>query len=73
MEHLSVENGKLKKEDLPLQLNQIARAPFTTAKPLFFDSYQKNIQINRMISLAQITNNQNVELDPKTLSQPYRL
>ena len=30
-------------------------------------------QINRMISLAQITNNQNVELDPKTLSQPYRL
>ena len=30
-------------------------------------------QINRMISLAQISNNQNVELDPKTLSQPYRL
>ena len=42
MEHLSVENGKLKKEDLPLQLNQIARVTFTTAKPLFFDSYQKN-------------------------------
>ena len=30
-------------------------------------------QINRMISLAQITNNQNVELDPETFSQPYRL
>ena len=33
MEHLSVENSKLKKEDLPLQLNQIARVTFTTAKP----------------------------------------
>ena len=36
MEHLSVENGKLKKEELPLQLNQIACVTFTTAKPLFF-------------------------------------
>ena len=25
-----------------------------------------------MISLAQISNNQNVELDPKTLSQPLK-
>ena len=39
MEHLS---GKtVNSKDLPLQLNQIARVTFTTAKPLFFDSYQR--------------------------------
>ena len=45
MEHLSVENGKLKKEDLPLQLNQIARVTFTTAKPLFFEVMLKDLGI----------------------------
>ena len=57
MEHLSVENGKLKKEDLPLQLNQIARVTFTTAKPLFFDSYQKNKACGSFILIDSITNN----------------
>ena len=57
MEHLSVENGKLKKEDLPLQLNQIARVTFTTAKPLFFDSYQKNKACGSFILIDPITNN----------------
>ena len=57
MEHLSVENGKLKKEDLPLQLNQIARVTFTTAKPLFFDSYQKNKACCSFILIYPITNN----------------
>ena len=32
MEELSVENGKLAKENLSMQLNQIARVVFTTAK-----------------------------------------
>lgn len=35
MEHLSLENGKLTKETLPMQLNQIARVVLTTAKELF--------------------------------------
>ena len=34
---------------------------------------QQISQINRMISLEQTTNNQNVVLDRKTFSQPYRL
>lgn len=57
MEHLSVENGKLKKEELPLQLNQIARVTFTTAKPLFFDPYQKNKACGSFILIDPITNN----------------
>ena len=57
MEQLSVENGKLKKEDLPLQLNQIARVTFTTAKPLFFDPYQKNKACGSFILIDPITNN----------------
>ena len=57
MEQLSVENGKLKKEDLPLQLNQIARVTFTTAKPLFFDPYQKNKACGSFILIDPLTNN----------------
>ena len=32
MEHLSVDNGQLTADSLPLQLNQIARVVLTTAK-----------------------------------------
>ena len=32
MEHLSIDNGQLTKDNLPLQLNQIARVVLTTAK-----------------------------------------
>lgn len=42
MEHLSIDNGQLTKDNLPLQLNQIARVVLTTAKELFFDPYKKN-------------------------------
>ena len=37
MEELSIDNGRLTKETMPLQLNQIARMVLTTAKELFFD------------------------------------
>ena len=37
MEQLSVENGQLTTDSLPMQLNQIARVVLTTAKELFFD------------------------------------
>jgi sulfate adenylyltransferase subunit 1 len=57
MEHLSVENGKLTKAELPLQLNQIARVTFTTAKPLFFDPYKKNKACGSFILIDPISNN----------------
>lgn len=41
MEHLSIDNGQLTKDNLPLQLNQIARVVLTTAKELFFDPYKR--------------------------------
>lgn len=37
MEKLSLDNGRLTKETLPMQLNQIARVVLTTAKELFFE------------------------------------
>lgn len=40
-----------------MQLNQIARVTFTTAKPLFFDSYQKNKACGSFILIDPITNN----------------
>ncbi len=57
MEHLSLENGQLTKETLPLQLNQIARVVLTTAKELFFDPYQKNKSCGSFILIDPITNN----------------
>ena len=57
MEELSVENGKLAKENLSMQLNQIARVVFTTAKELFFDSYTKNKSCGSFILIDPITNN----------------
>lgn len=57
MQHLSLENGKLKEEDLPLQLNQIAHVKMTTAKELFFDPYNKNKATGSFILIDPITNN----------------
>ena len=57
MEHLSLENGKLNKETLPMQLNQIARVVLTTAKEMFFDPYQKNKSCGSFILIDPITNN----------------
>ena len=57
MEHLSIDNGKLSKETLPMQLNQIARVVLTTAKELFFDPYQKNKATGSFILIDPITNN----------------
>lgn len=50
MEHLSIDN-------LPLQLNQIARVVLTTAKELFFDPYKKNKSCGSFILIDPITNN----------------
>ncbi|MCD8270131.1 MAG: sulfate adenylyltransferase subunit CysN [Parabacteroides sp.] len=57
MEQLSVDNGQLTTETLPMKLNEIARVVFTTRKELFFDPYQKNKQTGAFILIDPITNN----------------
>ena len=57
MEQLSVDNGQLTAETLPMKLNEIARVVFTTGKELFFDPYQKNKQTGAFILIDPITNN----------------
>lgn len=57
MEHLPVENGRLKQEDVPMQLNQIARVVLTSSKELFFDPYEKNKATGAFILIDPITNN----------------
>ena len=57
MEKLSLDNGWLTKETLPMQLNQIARVVLTTAKELFFDPYQTNKATGSFILIDPITNN----------------
>ena len=57
MEHLSVENGRLAKEDVPMQLNQIARVVLTSSKEIFFDPYTQNKATGAFILIDPITNN----------------
>lgn len=57
MEQLSIDNGQLTADSLPMKLNEIARVVFTTGKPLFFDPYQKNKQTGAFILIDPITNN----------------
>ena len=57
MEKLSLDNGRLTKETLPMQLNQIARVVLTTAKELFFAPYQTNKATGSFILIDPITNN----------------
>ena len=57
MEQLSVENGQLTADSLPMKLNEIARVVFTTGKELFFDPYQKNKLTGAFILIDPITNN----------------
>ncbi len=57
MEELSVDNGRLAAESLPMQLNEIGRVVFTTGKELFFDAYRKNKQTGAFILIDPITNN----------------
>ena len=57
MEKLSIDNGRLTKETMPLQLNQIARMVLTTAKELFFDPYRANKATGSFILIDPITNN----------------
>ena len=57
MEQLSVENGRLTKEDIPMQLNQIAKVVLTSSKELFFDSYSENKATGAFILIDPITNN----------------
>ena len=54
MEQLSVDNGKLTTDDLPMKLNEIARVVFTTGKELFFDPYQKNKQTGAFILIDRV-------------------
>lgn len=57
MEHLSLQNGKLTGDSVPLQLNQIACVVMTTAKELFFDPYKENKSCGAFILIDPITNN----------------
>ena len=57
MEHLSVDNGRLDKEDVPMTLNQIARVVLTSSKEIFFDSYAKNKSTGAFILIDPISNN----------------
>lgn len=57
MKHLSVENGRLQKEDVPMQLNQIARVVLTSSKEIFFDAYSQNKATGAFILIDPITNN----------------
>lgn len=57
MEQLSVENGMLSVDTIPMQLNQIARVVFTTAKEMFFDAYHTNHATGAFILIDPITNN----------------
>ena len=57
MEHQSVENGRLKEEEVPMQLNQIARVVLTSSKELFFDAYNRNKATGAFILIDPITNN----------------
>ena len=57
MEHLTEENGKVAKDDMPLKLNQIARVVLTSAKELFFDPYTENKATGAFILIDPITNN----------------
>lgn len=57
MEHLSVENGRLKQEDIPMQLNQIAHVVLTSSKELFFDPYSVNKSTGAFILIDPISNN----------------
>ncbi len=57
MEHLSVENGKLKEKDVPLKLNQIADITLTSSKELFFDPYKENKATGAFILIDPITYN----------------
>ena len=57
MEQLSVENGQLTQDTIPMKLNEIARVVFTTGKELMFDPYQKNKQTGAFILIDPITNN----------------
>ncbi|RHJ87747.1 sulfate adenylyltransferase subunit CysN [Parabacteroides sp. AM08-6] len=57
MEQLTIENGQLSEETLPMKLNEIGRVVFTTGKELFFDPYQKNKQTGAFILIDPITNN----------------
>ncbi len=57
LQQLSLDNGRLTTETLPLQLNQIACVMLTTAKELFFDPYQRNKSCGSFILIDPITNN----------------
>lgn len=60
-------------EVLGLRLNEIGRVIITTAKPIFFDPYEKNRQTGSFILIDPITNNTSAvgmiidKLDPRDL------
>ena len=57
MEHLTVEGGQIRPDDLPMQLNQIACVRMTASKELFFDPYAQNKATGSFVLIDPITNN----------------
>lgn len=55
--HLIDINTLEKKDTLTFELNEIGRVVITTAKPLFFDAYEKNRQTGSFIFIDPVTNN----------------
>ena len=57
MDQLTLGNGKLTKETLGFQLNQIGKVVLSTAKEMYFDSYKMNKSCGSFILIDPITNN----------------
>ncbi|MCD7933278.1 MAG: sulfate adenylyltransferase subunit CysN [Tannerellaceae bacterium] len=57
MEQLSIDNGQLTIDNLPMKLNEIASVVVTTGKELFFDPYRKNRQTGSFILIDPVTHN----------------
>lgn len=55
--HLIDINTLERKDTLTFELNEIGRVVITTAKPLFFDAYEKNRQTGSFIFIDPVTNN----------------
>ncbi|MGI6219391.1 MAG: sulfate adenylyltransferase subunit CysN [Bacteroidaceae bacterium] len=57
MEQLSLENGRLKRDEVPMTLNQVARVVLVSSGELFFDPYAENKATGAFILIDPVTNN----------------
>ncbi len=57
MEQLSLGNGRLKREELPMELNQVACVVLVSSGELFFDPYVENKATGAFVLIDPVTNN----------------